>query len=56
MKNSWQAKDKKQARQGMKRAIYVLVALLLLVFTITVPMYAYAHAYVRGGIWIGPGW
>ena len=38
----------------MKRAIYIAVAAATLLLASSLP--ALAHGYVRGGIWIGPGW
>jgi hypothetical protein len=40
----------------MKQVVFISVSLFLLVFIITFPVYAYGHVYVRGGVWIGPGW
>jgi len=38
----------------MKKVIYIFVVVFVLLAMGAVPVYA--HGYVRGGIWIGPGW
>ena len=41
---------------GMKRMIYLFVAVMVILVPVVVPAYTHGGGYIRGGIWIGPVW
>lgn len=41
---------------NMKRIFFLILAISVLLFAGVLPVSAHGRGFVRGGIWIGPGW